>query len=156
MKLLFRIICTTLFPLLLAVSLHARSEEVAPIISDAWVKTTVPGGNVSAAYFSVKSTRPLKLVKAESPVAGIVEIHNMNMKDGVMEMKSVDAVDIPANKTVELKPGGLHVMLMKVGKPINTRDMVPLLLTFEGADKKPIVVKLDAVAREKAPPSTKH
>jgi copper(I)-binding protein len=89
-------------------------------------------------------------VKAETSVAGIVEIHNMSMKDSVMEMKAVDAVDIPANKSVELKPGGLHVMLMKVAQPINTGDKVPLILTFEGADKKPVIVKLDATAQERA------
>lgn len=156
MKLLSRIACTTLFSLFFAASLQARSEDVAPVISDAWVKTTVPGGRVSAAYFSIKSARPLKLVKAETPVAGIVEIHNMNMKDGVMEMKAVDAVDISANKAVTLKPGGLHVMLMKVAKPINVGDKVPLVLTFEGMDKKTLVVKLDAVAQEKATPGAKR
>ncbi len=135
---------------LAAASLQARSQEAGPTITDAWVKTTVPGGHVSAAYMSIKSTKPLKLVKAETPVAGIVEIHNMNIKDGVMEMKAVDEVDIPANKVVELKPGGLHVMLMKVAKAINTGDKVPLVLTFESANKKTIVVKLDATAREKA------
>ena len=133
-----------------AASLQAHSQESQPTITGAWVKTTVPGGRVSAAYMSIKSAKPLKLMKAETPAAGIVEIHNMSMKDGVMEMKAVDSVDIPANKAVDLKPGGLHVMLMKVAQPITTGDKVPLVLTFEGADKKPVVVKLDATAQEKA------
>lgn len=136
--------------LLATASLQARSQSAAPVITHAWVKTTVPGGSVSAAYLSIKSAKPLKLVKAETPVAGIVEIHNMSMKDGVMEMKAVDTVDIPANKTVDLKPGGLHVMLMKVAKPIRPGDKVPLVLTFEATDNKPVVVKLDVTAQEKA------
>lgn len=139
-----------------AASLEIHSRESAPTITDAWVKTTVPGGRVSAAYMSIKSAKPLKLVKVETPVAGIVELHNISMKDGVMEMKAVDAVDIPANRSVDLKPGGLHVMLMKVAQPINTGDNVPLVLTFESASKKSVVVKLDATAREKAASGHKH
>ena len=157
MKTFSRIINTPLAALLIAASLQVHGQDATPpIITHAWVKTTVPGGSVSAAYLSIKSARPLKLVKVESPVAGLVEIHSMTMKDHVMEMKAVDTVEIPANKLVELKPGGLHVMLMKVGKPINKGDKVPLVLTFEGADKKAVVVKLVANAQEKDAPHQKH
>lgn len=138
------------------ISLQATGQDATPIISHAWVKTTVPGSRVSAAYMSIKSTKPLKLVKAETTVAGIAEIHNMTMKDGVMEMKAMDVVDIPANRLVEFTPGGLHVMLMNVAKPIKPGDKVPLVLTFEGADKKPVVVKLDATAQDKAATAHKH
>lgn len=118
-------------------------------VFDVWAKTTVPGGSVSAAYMHIKSPMPIKLVKAETPISGNVEIHDMKMKDGVMEMKAIDAVDIPANKLVDLKPGGMHVMLMKLNKPINKGDTVPLKLTFEGADKKTFTMNVDAKAQEK-------
>ena len=153
----FARITSTALAFFLAASLQVHGQDTPPpTITHAWVKTTVPGGSVSAAYLSIKSVRPLKLVKAESPVAGLVEIHSMNMKDHVMEMKAVDTVEIPANKLVELKPGGLQVMLMKVGKPINQGDKVPLVLTFEGADKKAVVVKFVATAQEKGAPHQKH
>jgi copper(I)-binding protein len=140
-----------------AVPAHAQKIDPAPpAITDAWVRTTVPGGTVSAAYMHIKSTKPLRLVKAESPVAGLVELHNMTMKDGVMGMKAMDAVDIPADKMVELKPGAMHVMLMMVKQPIKAGDKVPLILTFEAADKKPVVIKLDAVAQEKGPSGHMH
>ena len=135
---------------------RAEKSNALPTVFDVWVKTTVPGSTVSAAYMPIKSAVPLKLVKAESPIAAIVEIHEMKMNDGVMEMKGLDAVEIPANKLVELKPGGLHIMLMKLNKPINPGDKVPLTLTFEGADRKPLMVKLDAVAKEKQSSGHKH
>ncbi len=118
-----------------------------PNVSNVWVKITVPGSNVSAAYMQIKSATRLKLVKAESPVAGIAEIHDMKMNDGVMEMKALDALDIPIEKTTELKPGGTHIMLMKLKQPINKGDNVPLTLTFEGADKKLITLKVNALAQ---------
>jgi hypothetical protein len=137
--------------LLIACGSHAQADT--PRISDVWVKATLPGASVSAAYMQIQSERAVKLVKVESPAAGLVELHNMNMKDGVMEMKAMDAVDVPAGKQVTLKPGGMHVMMMKVNQPIKAGDKVPLILTFEGADKKPLVVKLDATAREAIPAS---
>ncbi len=138
---------------------HAqRSEKITPgpKVFDVWVKTTVPGSAVSAAYMHIKSATPLKLVKAESAIADIAEIHDMKMNAGVMEMKAMDALDIPADKLVDLQPGGLHVMLMKLKKSINKGDKVPLTLTFVGADKKPVVVKVDAIAQEKNSGGHKH
>ncbi len=120
----------------------------APVVSESWIKTTIPGGAVSAAYMQIKSATPSKLIKAESPAAGLVEIHDMKMNAGVMEMKALDAIDVPANKAVILKPGGMHVMLMNVKKPINKGDKIPMTLTFEGANKKTVLVTLELVARE--------
>ena len=135
---------------------RAEKNAATPIITDAWVKTTIPGGSVSAAYMNIKSATPLKLVKAESSFAGIVEIHDMKMNDGVMEMKALDAVNVPANKLVKLAPAGMHVMLMKVKKPINKGDKVRLTLTFEDEAKKLIVVTLDAIAKEDNAGGHKH
>ena len=149
-------VVTFLAAFLAVISRQATSQDAAPTITHAWVKTTVPGSRVSAAYMSIKSAKPLKLVKAETPVAGLAEIHNMSMKDGVMEMKAMDVVEIPANKSVEFKPGGLHVMLMNVAKPIKPGDKVPLVLTFEGPDKKPVVVKLDVTAQDKSATAHHH
>lgn len=148
-----------LMTIIFSCQLYAQRSEKAtpgPKVFDVWVKTTVPGGTVSAAYMHIKSATPLKLVKAETPIADIAEIHDMKMNAGVMEMKAMDALDIPADKLIDLQPGGLHVMLMKLKKPINKGDKVPLTLTFEGADKKSVIVKLDAIAQEKNSGGHKH
>ena len=125
-------------------------------ITHAWAKTTVPGGQVSAAYMDIKSTTPVKLVKVETAIAGNVEIHNMTMKSGVMEMKAVDAIDVPANKTVSLKPGGYHVMLMMLAASITKGDTVPLKLTFEGESTKTFTVDVNAKAQEGKVDEHKH
>lgn len=139
------------------VASHAQKvDEPSLRVFDIWAKTTVPGGRVSAAYMHVKSAKPLRLVKAESSVAETVEIHDMKMKDGVMEMKAVDAIDIPANKLVDLKPGGLHIMLVKVKAPILKEAKVPLTLTFETADKKTFTREVFAMGKEKDDRPHKH
>lgn len=136
---------------------HAQKvNEPSLKVFDVWAKTTVPGGRVSAAYMHIKSAKPLKLVKAESSVAETVELHDMQLKDGVMEMKTIDAIEIPANKLVDLKPGGLHIMLIKVKQPIKKGDKVPLKLTFETADKKTFTRDVVANGQEKDSHSHKH
>jgi periplasmic copper chaperone A len=134
----------------------AKGGEPTLKVFDVWAKTTVPGGSVSAAYMHIKSGKPLKLVKAESPLTPTVEIHDMKMNNGVMEMKAIDAIDIPANKLIDLKPGGFHVMLIKVTKPINKGDKVPLKLTFERPDKTTFTQDVIAVGKERDTHSHKH
>ena len=131
--------------------------EKSPVtITAAWARTTVPGGKVSAAYMRIASSVAVKLVKVDAAISGNVELHNMGMRDGVMEMKAMDAIDIPANKRIDLKPGGMHVMLMTLNKPINGGDKVPLTLTFEHANKIQFSINVDAAAQEKASAGSKH
>lgn len=144
-----------------ALAAHAQPASKVAVKSDlkvfdVWARTTVPGASVSAAYMHIKSAKPMKLVKAESSVAGMTEIHQMSMKDGVMNMSAVDTVDIPADKLVDLKPGGLHVMLMQLKQPIKKGDEVPLKLTFEDAARKTIVLDVKAKAQEKDSGGHKH
>ena len=101
------------FVLLSAPLAFAQAAKQDLRISDAWARATVPGQSVSGAYMHIQSGVPLKLVKVESPIAAISEIHNMSMKEGVMSMSAVSSVDIPAKQAVDLKPGGYHVMLMQ-------------------------------------------
>ena len=126
-----------------------QNASALPTISDVWVKATIPGGSVSGAYMHIKSAVRVKLIKVESPAAGLIELHESKITNGVMEMKAVDGVEIPTGKSVTLKPGGMHVMMMKIAKPIIVGDKVPLTLTFMGPDKKSFQVKVDAVAKEK-------
>lgn len=136
---------------------HAQNAAKPEVkVFDIWARTTVPGASVSAAYMHIKSAKPMKLMKAESPVAGTTEIHQMSMKDGVMSMSAVDAIDIPAGKLVDLMPGGLHIMLMQLKQPIKKGDEVPLKLTFEDAAKKVFVLDVKAKAQEKDKHSHKH
>ena len=87
----------------------------------------------------------VRLVSAESPVAGTVEIHSMSMKDGVMKMFPVDAVDVPAGKTVKLAPGGYHVMFMQLKEPFKEGAKVPVTLVFEKAGSVDVVFTVNAM-----------
>ena len=100
-----------------------------------WVRGTVAGQTATGAFMEVTSKAGATLVGAASPVAGLTEIHEMKMDGGVMKMRAVRSLAVPAGKTTELKPGGYHVMLMDLKRPMTTGDTVPITLVFEGPDK---------------------
>lgn len=93
------------------------------------------------------SAKPAKVVAASSPAAAVVEIHEMKMDGGVMKMRAVDALALPAGQAVALKPGSYHVMLMGLKAPISAGETVPLTLTVEGEDKQRSTVEVKALAR---------
>jgi hypothetical protein len=105
-------------------------------VKDAWVRGTVPAQTTTGAFMTITSTSEAKLVGAASPVAKMVEIHESSMHGNMAHMQEVSAVSLPAGKAVQLKPGGHHVMLMGVGKPLKPGDTVPLTLTIEEKGKR--------------------
>lgn len=117
-------------------------------VSDAWVRGTVKGQSATGAFMSLKSPTDAVLKKAESAVADKVEIHEMKMDGNVMRMKAVPQLEIPAGKSVDLGPGGYHVMLTGLKKPLAKGDKVALKLHFEGRDKKAQVVEVQAEVRD--------
>lgn len=116
--------------LLAGVPAHAQSVDV----QGAWARATVPGQMATGAFMSLSAKAPSRLVRAASPVAGVVEVHEMKMDGDVMKMRAVErGLELPAGKTVELKPGGYHVMLMDLKLPLKKDTMIPLTLTFKDA-----------------------
>ena len=87
------------------------------------------------------------MVEVHSSVAGSVQMHEMAMTGDIMKMREVDAVRLPAGQWVEFKPGGYHLMLMGLKKPIVAGDKIPLTLVVEGANKKRQTVEVQAEAR---------
>ena len=128
----------------LTTSVYAQSVEV----NEAWVRGTVQGQNATGAFMELTGKSNARLVGAASPVAKTVEVHNMKVENGVMKMFPVDGVDLPAGKPVKLAPGGYHVMLMDLQKPLSAGDKVPLKLTFELANKKRETVDLNVEVRD--------
>lgn len=116
-------------------------------VSDPWVRATVASQKASGAFMTLTAPRDTRLVAASSPVAGVVEIHEMAMRDNVMRMRAVDALALPAGKAVKLEPGGYHVMLMQLKGPLNAGDTVALELVFEGTDKARETVQVQAPVR---------
>ena len=116
--------------LLLACStLYAQTVEV----KDAWVRSTVPGQKGTGAFMSIMAKDGAKLVGVSSPVAGVVQVHEMKMEGDIMKMRAVPVLDLPAGQTVQLKPGGYHVMLMDLKQPLPKDSKVPLTLRLQDA-----------------------
>lgn len=116
-------------------------------VKDPWVRGTVPAQKVTGAFMQLTSKSGVSVLGAASPAAGIVEIHEMAMDGGVMKMRALPRLDVPAGKAVELKPGGYHIMLIDLRKPLAAGDIVPITLKVEGQDKKPENVELKATVR---------
>lgn len=123
-----RLACAAALSATLSVSAWAQTTVTEP-----WVRGTVAQQKATGAFMQLTSKTGGKLVSAASPVAGVVEIHEMKMEGSVMKMAAVPGLDLPAGKSVELKPGGYHVMLMDLKQPLKGGDTVPLTLVVEGA-----------------------
>ena len=131
----------------LLASFVASAQSPAVKVDDPWVRATVAPQKATGAFMQLTSAKPAKVVAASSPVAAMVEIHEMKMDDGVMKMRAVDALPLPAGQTVALKPGSYHVMLMGLKGQIKAGETVPLTLTVEGEDKQRTTVEVKAQAR---------
>ncbi len=128
---------------LLAAAAHAQTRAVEP-----WARGTVsPAQKATGAFVQLRSPDTARLVSASSPAAGRVEIHEMSMDGGVMKMRQITGLDLPAGKTVELKPGGFHLMLMELKAPLKPGDSVPLTLIVERAGKPAETLQLQAPVR---------
>ena len=118
-------------------------------IEKAWARPTVPGQQGGGAFLSITSASTDRLLSGSTPLAERFELHTMTMKGDVMEMRQVDAIELPAGKTVELKPGGLHVMFIGLKQPLAIGSKVPVTLKFEKAGE--VKVEFDVVPRPPAP-----
>jgi len=108
-------------------------------VKDPWARATVAQQKASGAFMQLQSAKGGKLLSASSPVAGVVEIHEMAMDGNVMKMRAVPSLDLPAGKAVDLKPGGYHVMLMDLKKPLTAGDTIPITLVVESAGQRETV-----------------
>ena len=137
---------------LLAWSLVALPQvATAADVADAWARSTVKGQLGSVAYFTITSPKAVRLVGASSPVAGVVQVHEMAMQGTTMKMRPVPAVDLPAGQPVEFKSGGLHVMLMDLKQPLANGERLPLTLRLEGADHAVVEQTVSIEVRDAAP-----
>lgn len=122
---------TILASLLLATSSLGLAQAQAVDIKEPWARATVAGQKASGAFMQLTAPSQSKLVGVKSPVAGVTEIHEMKMEGNTMKMSALPFLALPAGKTVELRPGGYHVMLMDLKEPLKADSKVALTLTFE-------------------------
>jgi copper(I)-binding protein len=128
------------------------AAQVAVVV-EPWARATVQGQKATGAFMKITSKEGAKLVGASSPAAGVTEIHEMKMDKDVMKMAAVPSLEIPAGKSVELKPGGYHVMLMDLKAPLADKSSVPVTLTFENAKGVKSQVELQVPVKSMTMPS---
>lgn len=134
----------TLLMTLLAASSLCHAEVTA---KDAWVRGTVPAQTSTGAFVTLTSTTDAKVVGVASPIAKMVEIHESMTMGGVNHMHEVESVALPAGKAVQLKPGGHHVMLMGLAKPLKAGETVALTFTIEERGGKRTRLEVKAEVR---------
>ena len=110
-------------------------------VENAWARATVQGQKATGAFMKITTKEGMRLVGVQSPAAGVTEVHEMKMEGDVMKMRAIPGLDLPAGKTVELRPGGYHVMLMDLKAPLMKDGKVPLTLVFK--DNKGVESKLE-------------
>jgi copper(I)-binding protein len=139
-----------------ALAAGAAAAHAQTTVKDAWVRGTVPQQKATGLFAQLTSAGGGKLVSASSPVAGIVEIHEMAMAGDVMRMRAVPGIELPAGKAVELKPGGYHVMLMDLKQPLKEGDTVPVTFVIEGKDGKKETIAVQAPVKALNASMPKH
>lgn len=132
-----------LFALVLGgISFAALAETAADAVSvaDPYVRAVPPGQPNSAAFMQLanQSEADHTLVAAESPVAQTVELHTHVMEEGMMKMRRIEKIDLPAGQEVALQPGGLHIMLIGLNQELQPEAQVAVTLVFEDGSKSEI------------------
>ena len=147
---------STLAVVLWAAAFVAQAQT-APSVGNAWARPTVAGQKAGGGFMTITGgSASDRLLSASTSVASTVELHSMSMDGNVMRMRRVDAIEVPAGKTVELKPGGLHVMFMGLTQPLQAGSQLPLTLRFEKAGEIKVDVPVTATPPHGAATAAAH
>ena len=116
---------------------------------DSYVREVPPGSPATAAFMTLhnSSDSTVRLINADNSIAEHTELHNHVELDGVMQMRQIEAIEVPAGGSTTLAPGGLHLMLIGLPSPVSEGDQVGLSLTFDNGD----TLELDAPVRPVMP-----
>ena len=137
-------------------SVQAQEVKVGSIkVDHAYIRATVPGQQVAGGFMKIENKGIAdQLLSASSPAAGEVQLHEMAMEGSVMKMRQVKDIPVPAGGSVELKPGGLHLMFMNIKAPLAAGESVPVKLKFAKAGE--VEVKMPVNAMGQAGGAMKH
>ena len=137
------ILCLIFMSLLAVIgsaSIPSRSKADDIMIKDVWIPEGPPSAKATAAFMVIENhtAKEVALVAAKTEAARATEMHKMELRNETMEMKKVERISIPANGKVELKSGGLHLMLIGLTKPLKAGDKVTFTLQFSNSTEKTI------------------
>jgi periplasmic copper chaperone A len=125
-------------------------------IVDPWARATAGMATVGAAYMTLENTGATddRLIEATSPVAAKTELHTHIVDGDIMRMRAVESMELPAGETVELQPGGLHIMLIGLSAPLQMGEHFPLTLTF--AEAGAITIDVEVLQAGAVEPARDH
>lgn len=145
-----RLVWMPLLGLLTAAAVYGAGADKVKV-GGAWVRATVPGQKATGGFMTLTSPQALRLVGVTSKAAQVAEIHEMKMDGDVMRMRAVPGVDLPAGQTVELKPGGYHLMLQDLKAPLLPNTVLPLTLIFQDPQGKRSTLEIKATVGLQTP-----
>jgi copper(I)-binding protein len=135
----------------------ASAQPSAPVtVEGAWARASVQGQKGTGAFMTLTAREKLTLVGVATPVAGVAELHEMKMEGDVMQMRAVPALELPAGRKVELKPGGYHLMLMDLKAPLKVDTQVPVTLSFRDAQGQTRTLQLSVPVAARGPAAGGH
>ncbi|HSD39375.1 MAG TPA: copper chaperone PCu(A)C [Rhodocyclaceae bacterium] len=144
---------------LLALACNAHEYTLGSIkIGHPWARATTPGAQTGGGYLKLENNGAAdRLVSISTNVSEAAELHSMSMEGNVMKMEKLDkGVELPAGKTIELKPGSLHIMLVGLKAPLKEGTSFPLKLKFEKAGEVTVDVKVESLTAAPAAPAADH
>ena len=118
------------------------TDDSEVVIRDGWVQEGPPSQTITAAFMVIENHTgaAISLQSASTDIAQVVELHKMELKDGMMKMHKVELIEIPAGGSVELKPGGYHLMVIGLKKTLKDGDKVTIALQFSADIRKTITI----------------
>jgi len=128
-------------------------------VTGAFTRATLPGARTAGGFMTIVNAGPEadRLLGASTKTAKRTEIHEMKMEGDMMKMRALpEGVEIPAGGTVELAPGGFHVMMMGLVQPLVENACVEVILTFEKAGELPVMFNVGAADAKAAPEHAHH
>lgn len=131
---------------LLAGAVHAA--ELIKVLHP-WARASVPGQRVGGVYMEIVAREGLRLTGVKSAAAETAEVHQMKMENGMMRMRAVPFLELPAGKSVKLEPGGYHVMLFDLKQSLVAGQKLKIELTVEDAAKRKHRVAVEALVRDR-------
>ncbi len=133
-------LCALLGAMLLSGSVYAADIQV----EGAWARATAPGQDTAMVDFSITSAKEASLTGFACAACKTAEMHSMTHDNGMMKMREVKSIELPAGRRVNLSEGGYHLMLIGLKAPLKAGDNIPLTLTIKLSDKTTVKVEVKA------------
>ena len=142
---------------LIALALVALPAWAQVSVDKPWSRATPPGAKVGAGFMQLRNAGAAdRVVGASSPVAGRVEMHVTLREGDVMKMREVKSFEVPAGGSFELKPGGAHLMLLDLKRPLKKGEKVPLTLKLEKGGELKLELSVEEIGARQPAHGGKH